>query len=158
MFQKNLLMMGGFIICGVPITLFAYTEHLLSSEGSSPQAGFTAYSIGALVFTLGNALVYWASRRRMSQCLAVASASLGILVAVTSTIPHGLGAVVGLLSVCLFPFIVLPLVVLVISESRSMRSHSDSANQCSRCGYDLTGNISGTCPECGTSLERLSRP
>ena len=22
---------------------------------------------------------------------------------------------------------------------------------CVRCGYDLTGNVSGTCPECGTS-------
>jgi predicted Zn-ribbon and HTH transcriptional regulator len=24
------------------------------------------------------------------------------------------------------------------------------ANQCRSCGYDLTGNTSGTCPECGT--------
>ena len=23
---------------------------------------------------------------------------------------------------------------------------------CAQCGYDLTGNVSGTCPECGTSL------
>jgi rubrerythrin len=22
--------------------------------------------------------------------------------------------------------------------------------QCGRCGYDLTGNVSGVCPECGT--------
>ncbi len=25
---------------------------------------------------------------------------------------------------------------------------------CSRCGYNLTGNESGTCPECGTEVER----
>ena len=24
---------------------------------------------------------------------------------------------------------------------------------CQRCGYDLTGNVSGTCPECGTAVE-----
>jgi hypothetical protein len=26
---------------------------------------------------------------------------------------------------------------------------------CATCGYDLTGNISGRCPECGTSISRL---
>lgn len=26
--------------------------------------------------------------------------------------------------------------------------------QCRRCGYDLTGNISGVCPECGQETER----
>lgn len=26
------------------------------------------------------------------------------------------------------------------------------STQCSRCGYDLTGNISGMCPECGLSI------
>ena len=25
---------------------------------------------------------------------------------------------------------------------------------CQRCGYDLTGNVSGRCPECGTAFER----
>ena len=25
---------------------------------------------------------------------------------------------------------------------------------CSVCGYDLSGNVSGNCPECGASLER----
>ncbi len=24
---------------------------------------------------------------------------------------------------------------------------------CSNCGYDLTGNVSGVCPECGTKIE-----
>ena len=24
---------------------------------------------------------------------------------------------------------------------------------CRKCGYDLTGNTSGTCPECGTKIE-----
>ena len=25
---------------------------------------------------------------------------------------------------------------------------------CSKCDYDLTGNVSGRCPECGTKVER----
>jgi hypothetical protein len=28
------------------------------------------------------------------------------------------------------------------------------AGFCPRCEYDLTGNISGTCPECGTSTDQ----
>jgi len=28
---------------------------------------------------------------------------------------------------------------------------------CDRCGYDLTGNISGTCPECGAPILRPSK-
>ncbi len=28
---------------------------------------------------------------------------------------------------------------------------------CQRCGYDLTGNVSGTCPECGTGIPDNSR-
>ena len=29
-------------------------------------------------------------------------------------------------------------------------------NHCRTCGYNLTGNISGVCPECGTSIESRS--
>ena len=27
-------------------------------------------------------------------------------------------------------------------------------DHCQKCGYDLTGNVSGVCPECGTPVER----
>jgi hypothetical protein len=30
------------------------------------------------------------------------------------------------------------------------------AGGCTSCGYDLTGNLSGRCPECGTSLRRVA--
>ena len=26
-------------------------------------------------------------------------------------------------------------------------------NRCGKCGYNLTGNASGSCPECGTAIE-----
>jgi predicted amidophosphoribosyltransferase len=29
---------------------------------------------------------------------------------------------------------------------------------CQKCGYDLTGNVSGICPECGTPVEREGSP
>jgi hypothetical protein len=29
---------------------------------------------------------------------------------------------------------------------------------CVNCGYDLTGNLSGTCPECGTAVPRKREP
>ncbi len=29
-----------------------------------------------------------------------------------------------------------------------------TAGRCARCGYNLTGNVSGTCPECGTPISK----
>jgi len=26
---------------------------------------------------------------------------------------------------------------------------------CKKCGYNLIGNVSGVCPECGTAMDRL---
>ena len=31
-------------------------------------------------------------------------------------------------------------------------SRSSSTDRCRKCDYNLTGNVSGTCPECGTAL------
>jgi hypothetical protein len=35
---------------------------------------------------------------------------------------------------------------------RAWRRHRGRTNACRCCGYNLTGNISGRCPECGTPL------
>jgi predicted membrane protein len=50
------------------------------------------------------------------------------------------------------PFLVflIPTVLLWRREGRGL-----PAGHCHRCGYDLTGNVSGVCPECGTELESL---
>jgi hypothetical protein len=32
-------------------------------------------------------------------------------------------------------------------------SNSESIGHCKKCGYDLTGNVSGRCPECGSALD-----
>jgi len=31
------------------------------------------------------------------------------------------------------------------------------AGHCRNCGYDLTGNVSGVCPECGTPIKREAK-
>ena len=33
-----------------------------------------------------------------------------------------------------------------------------SRGLCGRCGYDLTGNVSGVCPECGTAVSSDPNP
>ena len=44
-------------------------------------------------------------------------------------------------------FLILPL-VWIVAAMRSRRN----TNTCNTCAYDLTGNTSGTCPECGTAV------
>ena len=34
-------------------------------------------------------------------------------------------------------------------EARRLRREREDNNLCLRCGYDLTGNLTGVCPECG---------
>ena len=36
-------------------------------------------------------------------------------------------------------------------EIRRKRQERRAKGLCERCGYDLTGNVSGVCPECGTT-------
>jgi len=43
----------------------------------------------------------------------------------------------------MLPFIALPTAFLWYRDRRQPRGH------CQTCGYDLTGNVSGVCPECG---------
>ncbi len=33
-----------------------------------------------------------------------------------------------------------------------MEKRSDDTDSCTACGYNLTGNLSGVCPECGTRI------
>lgn len=48
---------------------------------------------------------------------------------------------------------VLPMGVILI---RIRRRHPDSKGRCPSCNYDLTGNTSGVCPECGTPVPQSS--
>ena len=53
-----------------------------------------------------------------------------------------------------FPVLLLaayPTLVLIKTIRRRLRHKH---GHCSKCGYNLTGNVSGTCPECGAGVER----
>src|SRR5438067_138938 len=41
-------------------------------------------------------------------------------------------------------------ILVLIIELRRRFGHNDGS--CAKCGYNLTGNTSGVCPECGTAV------
>ena len=41
-----------------------------------------------------------------------------------------------------------------IGRRRSLVARFDATPRCARCAYDLTANVSGVCPECGTAVVR----
>jgi hypothetical protein len=51
-------------------------------------------------------------------------------------------------------FSLYPIIVLAKSSQRWRRMSRHKRGLCVRCGYDLTGNVSGTCPECGAEIHR----
>ena len=65
-------------------------------------------------------------------------------------LPHFVSGGVSVLYVPLWlPFLVvaIPSVIVWWRSRRARRGH------CERCGYNLAGNVSGICPECGTAIE-----
>ena len=60
----------------------------------------------------------------------------------------------GLSSSALVALVVVQAATVMIAWTQLLRSRRIGERKrlglCPRCGYDLTGNASGTCPECGT--------
>ena len=94
-------------------------------------------------------------------------AAFAILVVGLVFLLGGLGWVTGIEVPALMPvFVCMCLaaaaalaIVLARMAYRSVRRHQMEAMEprepyCPHCGYNLTGNVSGTCPECGTKIER----
>lgn len=53
----------------------------------------------------------------------------------------------------LFPFLALGVPAAIILGRRAWRARRlHRVGVCRKCGYDLTGNMSGRCPECGTAF------
>lgn len=62
--------------------------------------------------------------------------------------------------VTVIPFwiVLLPIVCLVVLTERRARLKRRRVGHCAQCGYDLTGNVSGRCSECGEAIPVGSRP
>lgn len=63
----------------------------------------------------------------------------------------------GVRSASLGTFIIIPLWIPTVLFTLAFiylnrKSRSVKPGQCSKCEYDLTGNVSGTCPECGAHV------
>lgn len=52
-----------------------------------------------------------------------------------------------------YPFLAAAVVPVVWLVGRLRRRRRSGPGRCRRCSYDLTGNTSGVCPECGTPVE-----
>src|SRR5436190_1201662 len=67
-------------------------------------------------------------------------------------------ALIGLAASFAVGTIVLPTLDLCLRMPRVLRRRRDrrrkAARRCRRCDYNLTGNVSGVCPECGRSVKR----
>ncbi|RJP32468.1 MAG: hypothetical protein C4547_13800 [Phycisphaerales bacterium] len=65
-------------------------------------------------------------------------------------------SIFGLFFLGFWPGLVLPLTLLVLLVLSVIlgQSRRRPPNECGHCGYDLTGNVSGRCPECGRAVER----
>ena len=71
-------------------------------------------------------------------------------------------AVVGLSSrdgdwsvLCIFLTVVLATIALVLHWwNEFLATYRLEYPKCRECGYNLTGNVSGVCPECGTEIEQ----
>ncbi|GJM23618.1 MAG: hypothetical protein DHS20C16_00330 [Phycisphaerae bacterium] len=130
-----------------------------------PTGGFTkSYAITVSVIYVGifvvgiTALCWpWTSYKDallLSVFTAIANSAPGCIRIVTMS-PWGastllwyvpLAFLMGVIAFTLVPFAILSGFVYV--RTRYWPIYEDW--QCSNCGYDLTGNVSGVCPECGT--------
>jgi hypothetical protein len=56
-------------------------------------------------------------------------------------------------------FVIAPAALIAVSAAAiRCLTRRHKVGFCSRCGYDLTGNVSGVCPECGTAVAKTGAP
>jgi hypothetical protein len=67
--------------------------------------------------------------------------------------PPGGRSFISLLSADGWIFPLVGVAIIIYDRRRLKRDHLYQRGVCHTCGYDLTGNTSGVCPECGTPVE-----
>lgn len=64
--------------------------------------------------------------------------------------PHvEMASAIGVTVWCIFPSFY---VTSKVFAARGLLSRTRSPGMCAECGYNLTGNVTGICPECGTAI------
>lgn len=74
--------------------------------------------------------------------------------------PSGLFIMYFKKNVASIPTFVVPIALAILPAAWAMSRPEQRRRRglCVTCAYDLTGNTSGTCPECGTPIPQPSRP
>jgi hypothetical protein len=112
---------------------------------------------GALVFGLFAILALIRGSRGTAKTFAVLLLICAILV-IINQLPGSTDWFLAFSSAALFwapPFL---LGIVVLFYAGTIRTRDEHAPRCVNCGYNLTGNLSGICPECGKPNSRVPRP
>jgi hypothetical protein len=94
-----------------------------------------------------------AHRHRLRQTMAAADAVIGAIVLAVAIVTYD-----GL-ALCAAALAAINLIALVTAPVRgqAMLVKGDLERRCPECQYDLTGNVSGICPECGVDTSAARR-
>ena len=103
-----------------------------------------------LSFQRGGAAIWWDFQSLPASAYTVGP--VGSLLQAPMWVEHARGGVRGL--VVPYWSLLLPVVTAIVLLW--FRKEPKSANSCDECGYDLRGNESGSCPECGTRITGIT--
>ncbi len=121
-------------------------EPLMWSSLEPVYEFLTAGTVVAWIAAVLLACIFWGRQRRIGEAML----AMALLCAVLSGLdqsPNGfLAADRGLLVYAGIMFVLSIVMMVFPHRSRAL------GNRCIKCGYDLTGNRSGICPECGRAI------
>lgn len=110
-----------------------------------PLIVFSANLVGCCL--VGHWLIPREQRRGMYLLAFIVAFLIPVIFPQTYTDRNTVWAVHFITAIIVFPFWFA--IVLVMRRKRPPK-----LNECGRCGYDLRGNRSGACPECGAVIEK----
>lgn len=116
-----------------------------------------------LLWCIGHALIAFSTHRQTCQLTAgVAGVLAGVTVAFVLYVlgiqwSEGQGFALLRIMICFgLPLLLLTLITLVFAAVESFKAglwfYRMQTGYCPSCNYNLTGNVSGVCPECGTPM------
>jgi len=122
----------------------------------STAFGVTQYNVGAFIAVVatlcGLLTLSWTEQRPGRAFMEAVTSTLGFIVPIAIFSVLAGHAVVDLLATTLILLLLFTagrFASLIAVRTVLRRLVLSAAPLCSLCGYDLTGNVSGVCPECG---------